>query len=90
MTLNQYRNPLTPLGEALRRAVAPDRREPDAERLALAVVAAGKLRRAEPLSDAERAALDAYAGEEPPIDEQRKAFVEQVILAGKMRRNEVP
>lgn len=91
MVFNQYRNPMTPLGSALRRAAAPDQREPDTARFALAVVAAGKLRRAEQLTDAERAALDAYAGDEErsPIDAQRKAFAEQVILAGKMRRNEV-
>ncbi len=39
----------------------------------------------------QRAALDAYAGDDgrSPIDAQHKAFAEQVILAGKMRRNEV-
>ena len=79
---------LTPLGT---RPAAPRPDDIDEHRatFATAVIAAGKLRRSEPLSDAERAALDAYADDEAPIDAQSKAVAEQVILAGRIRRNEV-
>jgi len=82
---------LTPLGSTKPAAPRLDRTIDEQRRtLALAVIAAGRLARGETLTDAERAALDAVAGEAPlsPLDAQRKAFADQVILAGKMRRNE--
>ena len=86
---------MTPLGSAaLRRAAAPrpENMTLDERRslTARAVVAIGRQCGGEQLTAEDQAAIAAFEPEPTELDARRKAVVDQVILAGKMRRNEAP
>ncbi len=93
--INEYRNPMTPLGSALKRAAAPTAPTADTALMARAMIAAGKARRAEAVTAEDEAALAHYSGapvthnvERLLSDAERAEGAQAILRAGRIARGE--